>query len=88
VKTKAYDLYDIGRLFTSILYSLSIILQCLDEYPLGTNACVCVISYTGYDMEDAMVINRGSFQRGFGHGSVIKVERWDTNSMAHISSGD
>uniref|UniRef100_A0A915C6V3 DNA-directed RNA polymerase subunit beta n=3 Tax=Parascaris TaxID=6254 RepID=A0A915C6V3_PARUN len=47
----------------------------MDEYPLGTNACVAVISYTGYDMEDAMVINRSSFQRGFAHGTVIKVER-------------
>uniref|UniRef100_A0A915EK48 DNA-directed RNA polymerase n=1 Tax=Ditylenchus dipsaci TaxID=166011 RepID=A0A915EK48_9BILA len=41
----------------------------------GTNACVAVISYTGYDMEDAMVINRGSYQRGFAHGCVLKVER-------------
>ena len=23
----------------------------IDDYPLGTNACVAVISYTGYDME-------------------------------------
>ncbi|KHN78016.1 DNA-directed RNA polymerase I subunit RPA2 [Toxocara canis] len=29
----------------------------------------------GYDMEDAMVINKSSFQRGFAHGTVIKVER-------------
>lgn len=28
----------------------------LDNYPSGTNAIVAVISYTGYDMEDAMVI--------------------------------
>lgn len=27
-------------------------------------------------MEDAMVINRASFQRGFAHGTVIKVERY------------
>ena len=38
----------------------------------GTNAVVAVISYTGYDMEDAMIINKASFQRGFGHGSVYK----------------
>jgi DNA-directed RNA polymerase I subunit RPA2 len=30
----------------------------LDSYPMGTNAIVAVISYTGYDMEDAMIINR------------------------------
>jgi DNA-directed RNA polymerase I subunit RPA2 len=45
---------------------------CIDEYPQGTNAVVAVIAYTGYDMEDAMIINRSSYQRGFGHGSVYK----------------
>ncbi|CAI4223171.1 unnamed protein product [Auanema sp. JU1783] len=49
----------------------------MDEYPSGTNACVAVISYTGYDMEDAMTINKSSYQRGFAHGTVIKVERID-----------
>ncbi|XP_052801585.1 DNA-directed RNA polymerase I subunit RPA2-like [Mya arenaria] len=46
----------------------------MDNYPLGTNAVVAVISYTGYDMEDAMVINKASFERGFGHASVYKTE--------------
>lgn len=27
----------------------------MDNYPIGINAIVAVISYTGYDMEDAMV---------------------------------
>lgn len=44
----------------------------MDEYPQGTNAVVAVISFTGYDMEDAMIINKAAFQRGFGHGSVYK----------------
>jgi DNA-directed RNA polymerase I subunit RPA2 len=44
----------------------------MDEYPQGANAVVAVISYTGYDMEDAMIINKASYERGFGHGSVYK----------------
>ena len=36
----------------------------MDNYAMGTNAIVAVISYTGYDMEDAMIINRASLDRG------------------------
>ena len=45
----------------------------IDEYPQGTNAVVCVISYTGYDMEDAMILNKSSYERGFAHASIYKV---------------
>ncbi|KAK9507538.1 hypothetical protein O3M35_007371 [Rhynocoris fuscipes] len=46
----------------------------LDNYAMGTNAIIAVISYTGYDMEDAMIINKGSLERGFAHGSILKSE--------------
>ncbi len=49
------------------------------DYPSGTNAVVAVISYTGYDMEDAMILNKSSFERGFGHGSVYKSFSYDLN---------
>ena len=28
--------------------------------------------HQGYDMEDAMILNKSAFERGFGHGSVYK----------------
>ncbi|XP_053239407.1 DNA-directed RNA polymerase I subunit RPA2 isoform X1 [Podarcis raffonei] len=49
----------------------------MDSYPVGTNAVVAVISYTGYDMEDAMILNKASWERGFGHGSIYKTQRID-----------
>ncbi|XP_033639510.1 DNA-directed RNA polymerase I subunit RPA2-like [Asterias rubens] len=48
-----------------------------DDYPLGTNAVVAVISYTGYDMEDAMILNKSSVERGFAHGTIYKTEEID-----------
>lgn len=48
--------------------------------PSGTNAVVAVISYTGYDMEDAMIINKGAYERGFGHGTVYKSYMKDVNA--------
>jgi len=48
-----------------------------DQYPQGTNAVVAVISYTGYDMEDAMIINKASYERGFSHGTVYKYKKLD-----------
>jgi len=49
----------------------------MDEYPLGTNAVVAVISYTGYDMEDAMILNKSSYDRGFAHASLYKCKSVD-----------
>lgn len=47
--------------------------------PSGTNVVVAVISYTGYDMEDAMIINKGAYDRGFAHGCVYKSYIRDLN---------
>ena len=49
----------------------------MDTHPNGTNAVVAVISYTGFDMEDAMIVNKSAYERGFAHGSVYKVKKID-----------
>ncbi|KAJ2506653.1 hypothetical protein IWW47_001484 [Coemansia sp. RSA 2052] len=49
----------------------------VDGYPNGANAVVAVISYTGYDMEDAMILNKSAHERGFGYGTIYKTEYID-----------
>ena len=48
----------------------------LDNFPNGMNAVVAVISYTGYDMDDAMIINKSAHERGFGDGVIFKTKHY------------
>lgn len=56
----------------------------IDSFPMGTNAIVAVISYTGYDMEDAMIINKASIERGFANGTVYKTENIELAAECHL----
>ncbi|CUE72376.1 DNA-directed RNA polymase III, putative [Bodo saltans] len=38
----------------------------------GINAIVCVMSYSGYDIEDAQIYNRSSLDRGYGRCIVLR----------------
>ncbi|KAG8391300.1 hypothetical protein BUALT_Bualt01G0173600 [Buddleja alternifolia] len=44
----------------------------IDDCPLGTNAIVAVLAYSGYDMEDAMVLNKSSVDRGMCRGYIYQ----------------
>lgn len=53
----------------------------IDSYPNGTNAIVAVLAYTGYDMEDAMILNKNAHERGFGYGTIYKSEEVDLDEF-------
>lgn len=43
-----------------------------EDFSGGINSVVAVLSYTGYDIEDAMIINKSAYERGFMHGAIYK----------------
>ena len=53
----------------------------MDHFPHGANAVVAVISYTGYDMEDAMILNKSAHERGFGYGTIYKSQVIDLQEI-------
>lgn len=54
----------------------------MDEFPSGTNAIVAVLSYTGYDMEDAMILNKSAVDRGMFRGHIYQTECIDLSTKS------
>ncbi|KAL6582988.1 hypothetical protein OROMI_005066 [Orobanche minor] len=60
-----------------------------DKLGAGQNATVAVMSYSGYDIEDAIVMNKSSLDRGFGRCIVMKkmttvLQKYDNGTSDHF----
>ena len=55
----------------------------MDDLPSGTNLMVACISYTGYDMEDACIINKMARERGLMYGTIYKTKIIDMGDIEH-----
>ena len=61
----------------------------VEKLPAGQASIIAVMSYSGYDIEDASVLNRASLDRGFGRCTVLKksvtsIKRYGNHTLDRI----
>lgn len=57
-----------------------------DEMPAGANAMVAVMSYSGFDIEDATVMNKASLDRGYGRCFVYRNQKCVLRSYSKFNN--
>lgn len=82
-------LYNLVYPQAPMVKTIPIELISFDKLPAGQNATIAVMSYSGYDIEDALIINKASIDRGFGRCIVYRntkcvMKRYPNNKFDRI----
>ena len=82
-------LYNLVYPMRPMVKSRTIELIHFEDLPAGQNAIVAVMSYSGYDIEDAIILNRASLDRGYGRCLVYRnskttMKRYGTQAADRI----
>ncbi|KAL3907879.1 MAG: hypothetical protein SGILL_008694, partial [Bacillariaceae sp.] len=56
-----------------------------DDIPGGQNSVIAVMSYSGYDIEDAVILNKAAIDRGFGRCMVLRKHQTSIRRYANGS---
>ena len=59
-----------------LVKTITIELSNYEKLPAGQNASVAVMSYSGYDIEDAVILNKASLDRGFAR--IMTLRRYES----------
>jgi DNA-directed RNA polymerase II subunit RPB2 len=58
----------------------------MNEMPAGDNVIIAIMTHTGYNMEDSVIVNRGSIERGLFHTTFYRTykteEKKDMTALA------
>ena len=57
-----------------------------DNIPGGQNSVIAVMSYSGYDIEDAVILNKAAIDRGFGRCMVLRKHQTSVRRYANGTS--
>lgn len=57
-----------------------------DDIPGGQNSVIAVMSYSGYDIEDAVILNKAAIDRGFGRCMVLRKHQTSVRRYANGTS--
>jgi DNA-directed RNA polymerase III subunit RPC2 len=68
-----------------LVKTITIEINNYEKLPAGHNASVAVMSYSGYDIEDAIILNKSSLDRGFGRVMVVRRQQTEMKKFPNLT---